>query len=57
MASPKKRRVPLGNPLTVEQLTRLVGTGETPSDAMEAQALWELRAPTYAKAWLKARKA
>jgi hypothetical protein len=51
----RKRRIPLGNPLTVEQLTRLVGTGETPSDAMEAQALWEQRAPTYARAWLKAR--
>jgi hypothetical protein len=55
VSKPRKRRVPLGEPLTVEQLTRLVGTGETPSDAMEAQALWELRAPAYARAWLKAR--
>jgi hypothetical protein len=55
--SPRKRRVPLGEPLTVEQLTRLVGTGETPSDVMEAQALWELRAPAYARQWLKAKKA
>jgi hypothetical protein len=56
ISKPKKRRVPLGQPLTADELARLVGTGETPSEVLEAQELWEQRAPTYAKKWLKARK-
>jgi hypothetical protein len=52
---PKKRRVPLGQPLTADELARLVGTGETPSEVLEAQELWEQRAPTYAHKWLKAK--
>lgn len=53
---PKPRRVPLGDPLTADELARRVGTGDTVAEAMEAQELWEERAPTYAKKWLKAKK-
>ena len=51
-----KRRVPLGEPLTAEELARIVGTGETPGEVLEAEELWQQRAPTYAKKWLKAKK-
>ena len=51
-----KRRVPLGEPLTVEELIKAVGTGETPGEVLEAEELWQQRAPTYAKKWLKAKK-
>ena len=54
---PRRRRVPLGEPLTAVDLAQRVGgTEPTPSDAMEAQALWEVRAPTYARQWTKAKK-
>ena len=51
-----KRRVPLGEPLTVEELIKAVGTGETPGEVLEAEELWQQRAPTYARKWLKAKK-
>ena len=51
-----KRRVPLGEPLTAEELARIVGTGETPGEVLEAEELWQQRAPTYARKWLKAKK-
>ena len=51
-----RRRVPLGEPLTAEELARLVGTGETPGEILEAEEAWERRAPTYARQWLKAKK-
>lgn len=51
-----KRRVPLGEPLTAEELARRVGTGETPGEVLDAEELWQERAPTYGKKWLKAKK-
>jgi hypothetical protein len=33
-----------------------VGTGETPGEVLEAEELWQERAPTYGKKWLKAKK-
>jgi hypothetical protein len=51
-----KRRVPLGEPLTAEELARRVGTGETAGEVLDAEELWQERAPTYAKKWLKAKK-
>ena len=51
-----RRRVPLGEPLTVEELIKAVGTGETPGEVLEAEELWQQRAPTYARKWLKAKK-
>lgn len=53
---PKPRRVPLGEPLTTDELARRVGTGDTAAEIMDAQELWEQRAPTYARKWLKAKK-
>lgn len=47
-------RKPLGRPLTVDELTQAVGTGETPAEAMAAQAWWERYAPAYALNWLSA---
>lgn len=52
----KQRRVPLGEPLTAEELARQVGTGETADEIREADELWQQRAPTYARKWLKAKK-
>jgi hypothetical protein len=52
---PKPRRVPLGDPLTAEEIARRIGAGDTTAEAMEAMELWEQRAPTYAKKWLKAK--
>jgi hypothetical protein len=54
-SQPRKRRVPLGQPLTAQELAQAVGTGETPGEVLEAQELWNERAPTYARKWLKAR--
>ena len=51
-----RRRVPLGEPLTAEELARAVGTGETPGEVLEAEEAWQRRAPTYAKKWLKAKQ-
>lgn len=51
-----KRRVPLGEPLTAEQLAQRVGTGETAGEVLDAEELWQERAPTYGKKWLKAKK-
>jgi len=47
-------RKPLGRALTVEELIQAVGSGETPSDALDAQVWWERYAPTYAVNWLSA---
>lgn len=53
---PKPRRVPLGDPLTAEELVRRVGTGDTPGEVLEADELWQQRAPTYGRKWTKAKK-
>lgn len=53
---PKPRRVPLGEPLSADELARIVGTGDTPGEILEAQELWEQRAPVTARKWLKAKK-
>lgn len=53
---PKPRRVPLGDPLTADEIARRIGAGDTPGEIMDAQELWEERAPTYAKKWPKAKK-
>ena len=52
----RRGRVPLGEPLTVEQLIKAVGVGDQPEDVDEAEQWWEDHAPTYARKWLKARK-
>ena len=51
-----RRRVPLGEPLTAEELIKRVGTGETPGEVLEAEEAWQQRAPTYARKWLKAKQ-
>ena len=51
-----RRRVPLGEPLTADELARRVGTGETAGEVLDAEELWQQRAPTYARKWLKAKK-
>jgi hypothetical protein len=54
--NPPRRRVPLGEPLTADELARRVGTGETAGEVLDAEELWQERAPTYARQWLKAKK-
>jgi hypothetical protein len=54
---PKKRRVPLGQPLTAAELAAIVGTGETPAEVLEAQELWRKRAGETPAKWQRAGKA
>ena len=55
-AQPRRGRVPLGEPLTVEELIKAVGLGDKPEDVDEAEQWWEDHAPTYGQKWLKAKK-